>query len=161
MITFLLWLLVIVGFLLSFVSLIKPILPGIPILWLSFLVYHFGINKLELTTSFWVILVAFTIFIFAVDFLANHYFLKKYGSTKWGERVGCLSIIVGSFVIPPIGLILVPFISVYAVEKMQNKTTREALGVAFATVISFLTSSVAKAVLQLILIVIFILYLIF
>ncbi len=161
MITFLFWLLVLAGFFLSFVALIKPIVPGIPMLWISFLIYHFGINKAELTTSFWVILMIFTVFLFVVDILANNFFLKKYGGTKWGERVGCLSIIVGSFFFPPFGLIIVPFISVYAVEKLQNKTTHEALRVAFATVISFLTSSVAKGLLQLILILIFFIYILF
>lgn len=161
MTTFLLWLIVIAGFLLSFLALIKPIIPGIPILWISFLVYHFGINRSELTTSFWVILIVFTLFLFVVDIVANNYFLKKYGGTKWGERVGCLSIIVGSFVIPPFGLIIVPFISVYAVEKLQNKSSSDALKVAFATVLSFLASSVAKGVLQFILIIIFIGYLLF
>lgn len=161
MITLLLWLIVIAGFLMSFLALVKPILPGIPILWISFLVYHFGINRTELTTSFWVILVIFTVFLFVVDLLANNYFLKKYGGTKWGERVGCLSIIIGSFVFPPFGLIIVPFISVFAVEKLQNKSTSEAFNVAFATVLSFLASSVAKGVLQFILIIIFVGYLVF
>lgn len=161
MITFLLWLLIIAGFFLSFIALIKPIIPGIPLLWASFLVYHFGINEQTLTTSFWVILIVFTAFLFIVDILANNYFLKKFGSTKWGERVGCLAIIVGSFILPPFGLIIVPFISVYTVEKMQNKTTADALQVATATVISFLTSSLAKAILQLLLIILFFLYLLF
>lgn len=156
-----LWILVLTGFVLSFVSLIQPILPGIPLLWISFLIYHFGIDKSELTTSFWIILSIFTVFLLVVDFIANNFFLKKYGSTKWGERVGCLAIILGSFIIPPLGLIIVPFVSVYAVERYQNKSNKEALIIASATVVSFLTSSIAKGLLQMMLILIFFIYIIF
>lgn len=156
-----LWLLVIACFILSFVALIRPIIPGIPILWVGILIYHFGINQSELVTSFWVILVIFTAFIFIVDIAANKYFLGKYGSTKWGERIGMLAVIVGSFVIPPFGLIIVPFLAVFLTEKAQGKDMIQSGKVAWATVLSFLTSSLAKALLQVMVIVLFILYVVF
>ncbi len=153
---FILWLLVIACFVLSFVALVRPIIPGIPILWIGILIYHYGINQWQLTMLFWVILVIFTVFIFTVDLVANKYFLQKYGSTKWGERIGMLSVIVGSFVIPPFGLIIVPLIAVFLTEKAQGKDMVQAIKVAWATVLSFITSSLAKAILQVIIIFIFI-----
>ncbi|MBO9128115.1 DUF456 domain-containing protein [Bacillus sp. 165] len=152
------WILIITCFILAFVGLVYPVIPGVLVLWAGFLIYHFGINSEELTASFWVIQALFTIFLFVVDFLANSYFLKKYGSTKWGERVGVISILVGSFIIPPFGLLIVPFLSVLITELLQKKTAKEAVGVAFATVISFLSSSVAKAIIQVLMIIIFVLY---
>lgn len=155
-----LWILVIACFVFSFVALIRPIIPGMPILWLGFLIYHYGINHWKLTISFWVILVLFTVFIFVVDIVVNKYFLQKHGSTKWGERIGMLSVIIGSFIIPPFGLIIVPFLAVFLTEKVQGKDLIQAVKVAWATVLSFLSSSLAKAILQVIIIVIFMGYVI-
>jgi len=156
----LLWTLIIICFALAFIALIKPIIPGVPVLWVGFLIYHFGINREELGLLFWIIMAIFTAFIFIVDFIANHYFLKKYGSTKTGERVGCLAVIVGSFIFPPFGLIIVPFISVFVTEKVQGKTNKEALKSSWATVISFLSSSLAKAILQIIMVILFFIFVI-
>jgi len=155
LITVICWILILTCFVFSFIALIKPIIPGVPVLWIGFLIYYFGINKNPLSISFWLIMAIFTIFIFAADFFANYYFLKKYGSSKSGERVGCLSVIIGSFIFPPFGLIIVPFISVYLTEKVQGKSNIDALKAAWAIVLSFLSSSIAKAVLQLIMVLIF------
>ena len=154
----LLWVLVIACFVLAFVALVYPIIPGIPLLWVGFLLYQFGIDRSDLPLLFWVLQVLFTVFLFVADFLANSYFLKKYGSTKWGERVGMLSIIIGSFFFPPFGLLIIPFLFVFLTELLHKKEMKDAFLVAFATVISFLSSSVAKAIIQFIMVAIFLLY---
>lgn len=154
----LLWVLVIACFVLAFVALVYPIIPGIPLLWVGFLLYQFGIDRSDLPVLFWILQVLFTVFLFVADFLANSYFLKKYGSTKWGERVGMLSIIIGSFFFPPFGLLIIPFLFVFLTELLHKKEMKDAFLVAFATVISFLSSAVAKAIIQFIMIAVFLLY---
>jgi uncharacterized protein YqgC (DUF456 family) len=159
--TVLWWILIIACFILAFAGLIYPVIPGVLVLWAGFLIYQFGIDSHELTMSFWILQGLFTVFLFAADFIANSYFLKKYGSTKWGERVGMVSIIIGSFFIPPFGLLIIPFISVFVTELLHKKGAKDAFLVALATVIGFLSSSVAKAIIQIVMIVIFILYIIY
>ncbi|PFA24479.1 hypothetical protein CN373_03215 [Bacillus cereus] len=159
--TVLLTLCIIACFIVSFIAFIYPIIPGILGLWAGYLIYHFGINDGELTTSFWILQIIFTVIIFIADFIANGYFLKKYGSTKWSERVGMISIIVGSFFFPPFGLIIIPFLSVFVTEIMHKKTPKEAFMVGIATVVGFLSSTVAKAILQIIMIIIFGCYILF
>ncbi|AIK37564.1 DUF456 domain-containing protein [Bacillus pseudomycoides] len=159
--TVLLTLCIIACFIVSFIAFIYPIIPGILALWAGYLIYHFGINGGELTISFWILQIIFTIIIFVADFIANGYFLKKYGSTKWGERVGMVSIIIGSFFFPPFGLIIIPFLSVFVTEIMHKKTPQEAFMVGIATVVGFLSSTVAKAILQIIMIIIFVCYILF
>lgn len=159
--TVLLTLCIIACFIVSFIAFIYPIIPGILALWAGYFIYHFGINDGELTTSFWILQIIFTIIIFIADFIANGYFLKKYGSTKWSERVGMISIIVGSFFFPPFGLIIIPFLSVFVTEIMHKKTPQEAFMIGIATVVGFLSSTVAKAILQIIMIIIFVCYILF
>ncbi|MEI4802183.1 DUF456 domain-containing protein [Bacillus sp. NPDC077411] len=152
---------IIACFIISFIAFIYPVIPGILALWAGFFIYQFGINHLQLTTSFWIVQIIFTIIIFIADFITNSYFLKKYGSTKWSERIGMVSIIVGSFFFPPFGLIIIPFLSVFVTELMHKKAPQEAFMVGVATVIGFLSSTIAKAILQIIMIIIFVCYILF
>ncbi|WP_242224731.1 DUF456 family protein [Bacillus cereus group sp. BfR-BA-01380] len=152
---------IIACFIISFIAFIYPIIPGILALWTGFFIYQFGINELQLTKSFWIVQIIFTIIIFIADFITNSYFLKKYGSTKWSERVGMVSIIVGSFFFPPFGLIIIPFLSIFVTELMHKKAVKEAFMVGVATVIGFLSSTIAKAILQIIMIIIFVCYILF
>jgi len=95
------------------------------------------------------------------DFIANKLLLQQSGAVKWSERVSPLAIIVGAFIVPPLGLILVPFIAVLAMELLHRKSLQEAARLAGITVVSFLTSTLAKAVMQVGIIVVFILSVIF
>jgi len=160
-VNFLLTICIIACFIISFIAFIYPIIPGILALWAGFFIYQFGMNDLQLTKSFWIVQIIFTIIIFIADFITNSYFLKKYGSTKWSERIGIVSIIVGSFFFPPFGLIIIPFLSVFATELMHKKAVNEAFMVGVATVIGFLSSTIAKAILQTIMIIIFVCYILF
>lgn len=152
------WILILVCFIGSFIALVKPIIPGLPLLWVGYFIFHFLIDRSELGIWFWLIQVVFTLFIFGIDILSNRYFLKKQGSSKLSERIGMLSIIIGAFIFPPFGLLLVPFITVFFSEIYQNKTSKQAAKIAFATVISFLASTIAKLILQGIMIVLFLVW---
>ncbi|HDR3953699.1 TPA: DUF456 domain-containing protein, partial [Bacillus anthracis] len=76
-------------------------------------------------------------------------------------RVGMISIIAGSFFFPPFGLIIIPFLAVFITELMHKKAPKDAFLVVVATVVGFLSSTVAKAILQIIMIIIFVCYIIF
>ncbi|MEQ6390557.1 DUF456 domain-containing protein [Bacillaceae bacterium S4-13-58] len=150
------WILVIAAFLLSFVGIIFPLVPGTIMLWVGFLLYAFFIGTEALSTFFWISMVILTIVLFASDIVANSYFVKKYGGTKWGERAAAIGVIVGSFVIPPFGILIVPFITVFVVELIQKRTTTEAWKASLGSLMGFLGGSFAKVIIQLIMIIWFI-----
>ena len=102
-------------------------------------------------------LLILTLLLFLADYFANLHFVDKAGGSKWGMRVATIGLIVGSFVIPPIGVIIVPFALVLIVEMMQKKSFQESLKVAFATFMAFLSGTLAKVIIQLIMIVVFVL----
>ena len=118
--TVLLTICIIACFIVSFLAFIYPIIPGILAVWAGYLIYHFGINGGELTTSFG-LFKSFSLFSFSLLILLQMDISKKYGSSKWGERVGMISIIVGSFFFPPFGLIIIPFLSVFITELVHKK----------------------------------------
>ncbi len=155
------WGLTIVLFILSFVGIIYPIIPSIVAIWGGFLVYQFLINSDGLSLWFWVSMVVLSAVLIAADLIANSYFVKKYGGSKTSETVAAIATIVGSFILPPFGIILVPFIAVLVTEMIVHKDAIKATKVGFATVIGFLGGSIAKVLIQLLMIGWFVLAVIF
>ena len=146
---FIYWILIISLFVLSFVGFIFPIIPSVLVLWVGFLIYQFLVNPGKLSLFFWISMIILTVLMFFVDFIANSHFVKKSGGSKWGERVAVIATIVGSFIFPPFGLILVPFIAVFLIEISQKKTATESVKVAVGTIIGFMSSTIAKVFIQL------------
>jgi len=106
-------------------------------------------------------MIAFTIILLLADIIANSYFVKKYGGSKWGERGAAVAVIVGSFIIPPFGILVVPFAVVLLIEMMQKRTINEALRASFGSLIGFLSGTFAKVVLQFVMIVWFFIVVLF
>jgi uncharacterized protein YqgC (DUF456 family) len=156
-----LWIIIIACFIFSFVGLIYPIIPSVFVIWAGVILYHFGINSNELSWISLTMLVLLTILLFLADYLANLHFVDKAGGSKWGMRAATIGLIIGSFVIPPFGVIIVPFVLVLIAEMMQKKTFKVSIKVAVATLIAFLSGTFAKAIIQLIMIVVFVFDVIF
>ncbi|MFC4388115.1 DUF456 domain-containing protein [Gracilibacillus marinus] len=150
---FLWWTLIIVAFALSFVGIIFPIIPSVLVLWIGFLLYQFMLTSDNIGWVFWSAMIVLTIVLIVSDIIANSYFVKKYGGTKWGERIAAIGVIIGSFIIPPIGIIVVPFIAVFITELLQKKGADEALKAAFGSLLGFLGGTIAKIVIQIVMII--------
>ncbi len=149
----LIWVCVVVLFIASFIGLVVPIIPGVVVLWGGFLLYHFALNPEGLSNLFWIAMVFFTIILFVADFITNHYFVQRLGGTKasqWGAIVG---LIIGVFVYPPVGVIIVPFLFVFVIEMMQHKTAKDASLAAIGALAGFLSGAIAKGFIQVVMII--------
>ncbi|MEC3884634.1 DUF456 domain-containing protein [Halobacillus sp. HZG1] len=149
----LIWVIIIACFIASFASVIFPIIPAPLVLWIGFLAYAFFINGSGLSVFFWIGAVVLTILLIVSDIIANSYFVKKYGGSKWGERSAAIGVIIGSFVIPPFGIIVIPFVLVIVVELVQKRSSEEAFKAAIGSLFGFLSGTVAKIIIQAILII--------
>jgi len=147
------WAITIILFILSFVGIVYPIIPSVVAIWGGFLVYQFLINPSELSIWFWISMGLLSAVLIAADIIANSYFVKKYGGSKISETIAAIATIVGSFILPPFGIILVPFVAVLITEYILHKDMKKAAKVGFATVIGFLGGSVAKILIQVIMII--------
>ncbi|KHF38771.1 DUF456 domain-containing protein [Halalkalibacter okhensis] len=148
------WIAIIALFVLSFVGLIFPIIPSVLVLWGGFLLYVFMLGSLSVW--FWIGAGVLTLVILCADLIASQYFVKKYGGSKWGERMAAIGVIVGSFIYPPFGLIVVPFLLVFITEFASSQNGQHAFKVAVASLLAFLSSTFAKCMIQLILIIWFV-----
>jgi len=143
--TIVLWLLIIAAFMLAFVGLIKPIIPSVLVLWVGFLIYQFGFHNQHLSWVFYVSMALLTILILCADFLANKYFVNRFGGSKFGEYAALIGVVIGCFVFPPFGIIIIPFILVFIVELIQGYSFERAVKVSIGSIVAFLTSSIAQA----------------
>src|SRR5690625_3178030 len=103
------WLFVIILFTLIFIGLLFPIIPSFIAIWLGFIIYHFFINDMNLTLVFWLIMIVLTVILIISDFIASKYFVNTYGGSKKGEYAAMVGLIFGAFVLPRVGIIILPF----------------------------------------------------
>lgn len=161
MIDFIIWILIIALFVISFIGVIYPLIPSVIVIWIGFLLYHFVINSDKLGPLFWIIMAVFTVVLIGADIIANSYFVKKFGGSKWGERGAAVAVLVGSFIIPPFGILIVPFVTVFVIEMIQRRTVQEALRASIGSLIGFLGGTFAKVVIQFVMIIWFFIVLLF
>lgn len=150
------WILVIACFIISFVGLVYPIIPGVLFLVGGFLLYGLFFSFAELSWWFWVIELLFVVLLFGADTLANAFGIKKFGGSNagmWGSTIGLL---IGPFVIPMAGILLGPFLGAVIAELIVEKRTfSEAVKSGIGSLVGFLTSTIAKAVIQIVMIIVF------
>lgn len=147
-----LWIVIIGLFILSFVGLISPVVPSVLAVWVGFLIYHFFINSAVLTWVFWVSMGVLTVFLLLADLLAGSIAVNKFGGSKIGETTATIAIIAGTFIFPPFGILIFPFIAVLIVEFWIQDTFAHALRAAVGTLIGFLSGRIAEGIIQLIMI---------
>lgn len=155
------WIVIVLLFLLSFIGIIFPLIPSSLAIWAGFLLYHFLLDNMQLTAAFFISMAVLTLLIIAADILANRYFVKKFGGSKSGEYAGAAGVIAGSFIMPPLGIILVPFITVFIAEFIQHGAVRPAFRASIGSIIGFLGGTLAKVFIQLVMITWFFIVIIF
>ncbi len=149
------WIVIALCFGVSFIGLVVPVLPAVGLVWLGVAIYHLLVDPLALTWTTWGTMLFFTGVILITDQLANAYLVKRYGGTKWSMLASIVGVFVGLIFFPPFGIIVAPFLFVFGAEVLQNRTPEASMKVAFATLIAFLGSAFAKAMMQLIMIGVF------
>jgi uncharacterized protein YqgC (DUF456 family) len=152
----LLWILIVGLFGLSIAGIFFPILPDTVLLWAGFLVYHFFVAAPGegLSPSFWWGMAGLSILLYGTDLLANMYFVKKAGGSKWSSLAALAGVLLGIFVFPPFGMLILPFLFVLAVELFfQKQSMEKAVKVALGSLVAFLSSAVVKVLIQIIMIV--------
>ncbi|GIO06021.1 DUF456 domain-containing protein [Brevibacillus reuszeri] len=146
-----LWIIVIALFVLSIAGIFLPVLPDTILLWGGFLLYHFFIADpgAGLPASFWWGMAVLSVLLYGADLLTNMFFVKKYGGSKWSSMAAVIGIILGIFLFPPFGMLIMPFVLVVLVELLiQKQSLEKAIRAGFGSLIGFLGSAVVKVVLQ-------------
>jgi len=151
-----LWILIVSLFGLSIAGIFLPVIPDTILLWGGFLLYHFFLAEpgAGLPPSFWWGMAVLSILLYGAELLTNVYFVKKYGGSKWSSLAAVAGIILGIFVFPPFGMLILPFLFVVLVETLvQQQPLEKAVKAGFGSLVAFLGSAVMKVVLQVVMII--------
>jgi len=152
------WILVIVLFALGMAGAVFPVLPGVLAVYAAFFVYGFMVSFEEFGLWFWAIQTTIVVVIFVADYAIGAWGVKRFGGTRASVIGSTIGIILGPFVIPVAGLLLGPFLGAMLGELIAGKDMRSAVRAGLGAVVGFFSSTAAKIVLQLIMIVLFLIW---
>jgi uncharacterized protein YqgC (DUF456 family) len=144
--------LIIIGSLLIVTALagsILPVLPGPPLGYLALLLLQFT-DKKPFSLTFLIAFAVVVLIITLLDYLIPIWGTKKFGGSKsgtWGATVG---LIAGIFLLPPVGVILGPFLGAYIGELISGRSNEEALRSGLGSFLGFLTGTLMKLMLTLV-----------
>jgi hypothetical protein len=140
--------LVIVGFLLMVVGVLGCILPVIPGPPLS----YGGLILLELTdfadfsTTFLVVFALIAIAVTILDYFVPIWGTKRYGGTKYGSWGATVGVVLGIFLFPPLGIIILPFVGAVVGESIKGSDFNASLRAGFGSFVGFLMGTGIKLI---------------
>ena len=126
-----------------------PVLPGPPLSYFSLVLLQFTSFQ-PFTVRFLVIWAIVTAAIVLLDYVVPAYGTKVFGGTKKGQWGAVVGVFVGLFFLPPIGIIIGPFLGALVGEMLAGKPTGEAFKPAFGSFLGFLAGTFMKLALALI-----------
>lgn len=145
-------LIIIIGIILllaGIVGCIIPALPGPVLAYLSLVVLQFTPDP-PFTLNFLIIWALVISLITLLDYVIPIYGTKKFGGSKSGVNGSIIGAIIGFLFLPPLGLILGPFIGALVGELLAGKNSHLALKAAIGSFIGFLAGIFMKIIVVLI-----------
>ena len=138
------WILIGTLFVLAYIGIVVPLIPDIPFMLGGFLLYQFFLSKGGLGTGFWITVIALTVFLVVIDYVATGIAVKKSGGSTLSILVAMLGILIVPLIIGPLGIVVGPFLAVFVFELVKRGTLIEALKVAGSTFMGLLGSIIVK-----------------
>jgi len=138
---------------------IYPSLPGVVAIYAAFFVYGWFFSFEPFGWVFWTIQTIILVALFIADYAVSAWGVKKYGGSKASVIGSTIGLILGPFVIPAFGLIIGPFVGAVIGELIIGTSLERSLKIGFGSLVGLLSSVFVKIVLQLIMIVLFVVWL--
>ena len=143
----------------SLVGVLIPILPGIPLMFVTVLVYSFLDRFAHITTSNVVILLILMVVSLVVDYSSGLLGAKMAGASKKAILGGLIGTLIGLFFFPPLGAVWGLFVGVLMAELLQGgKNLRNAVKAATGTLLGSLAGIIANLAIGIVFVVLFSIY---
>lgn len=128
---------------------ILPFIPGPPLSYIALLVLLIADDQ-AFTSRFLIIWLLVTLAVTLLDYYVPVWGTKKFGGSRKGVWGATLGLVVGLFFFPPFGMIAGPFLGAFIGELIEGKDTNSALRSGFGSFIGFITGTVMKLAVSLI-----------
>ncbi len=123
---------------------ILPMLPGIPLIYLGFIIYGLLTGWTDFAAGYMVLWGIVTILMVLLDYYAGAIGARRYGASAAGVWGSILGGIVGIIFLGFLGIILGPFIGAIAGEILSGKSHQHAFRAGWGTFIGFVAGSLFK-----------------
>ena len=152
------WTLIILLIVVGLIGTVVPLLPGTTLILAGAVVHKLVFPEGPHAVTWWVIaaLVALMIVSYAIDFISGAVGAKYFGATRWGAVGGLIGAIVGIFFGLP-GIFIGPLVGVLAGEIIGGKQLIAAGKSTWGTLLGTTAGMIAKLVIALVMIGIFVL----
>ena len=130
-----------------------PILPGPPLSYLGLIAIHFT-SKIDFSSKFLIAWGIIVTLVSILDYVIPIWGTKFFGGSKYGVWGSMAGLLAGLF-IPPIGIIIGPFIGAVAGEMLAGNK-QNAFKAGFGSFIGFIAGTVVKMLVSLIMLYYFI-----
>lgn len=126
-----------------------PILPGPPVSFAGILLLHFS-SYAQYEPRFLILFGALTAIVAVLDYVIPVWGTKKFGGSKYGTWGAAIGVVIGLF-FGPLGIIAGPFFGAVIGEIIYGRKSNEAFRAGFGSFIGFVTGTLMKMVLSIIL----------
>ena len=116
---------------------VLPVIPGPPLSFAGLLLLHFS-KYAQFSCKFLLLFGSVAVVVTVLDYVVPLWGTKKFGGSKagiWGATVG---LVIGIFILPPIGIIIGPFAGAVTGEIITGKKSAEAFRAGFGSLMGFL-----------------------
>ena len=132
------------------VGCVLPAIPGAPLSYVGVLLLHFT-SKVEYSIEFLIMWGIVVVVVQLLDYYIPIWGTKKLGGGKKGAWGCTIGVVAGLFIYPPWGIIFCPFLGAVIGELIDNKETKVAIQAGLCAFIGFLTGTLLKLVVAIIL----------
>ncbi|MEW5954277.1 MAG: DUF456 family protein [Bacillota bacterium] len=139
-------------FVAGLVGSILPILPGAPLVWLGMLIYGFFVDFQGLSTAFYIWQGLAVALVFAIDYVAGAWGVRRYGGSRNAIIGSLIGAMLGLFMFGPAGIIFGPFVGAVAGELISGKDFDRALRAGIGTLLGFISGTVLKVIVKVLMI---------
>ncbi len=141
--------LAILAFLFALIGIAGCIVPALPGVILSYagLVCAYFCSYSQISTAALLIWLAITLFVSVADYFLPAYMTRRFGGSRAGAIGATIGTVVGFFFIPPLGILLGPFVGAVIGELCHNREDiSKAFLVGFGSFLSFIVGTGLKLI---------------
>lgn len=135
--------------LIGFFGCFLPALPGPPVAYFSLILLQFRSDP-PFTTTFLIIMASVVVLIAVADHFVPIIGARKWGGTQAGMTGAFIGIVLGIFMWPPFGFIILPFVGAMVGELLNGNTSANAFKAAFGTIVGLIFGTLLKLTLTVI-----------
>lgn len=152
------WVIIAALFAVGMAGAVYPVLPGALAIYAAFFVYGFMIGFGPFGFWFWLIQTTIVAVVTAADYWIGAWGVRTYGGSRASVVGSTVGVLLGPFVIPVVGLIAGPFIGAVIGELLAGRNWQDALRSGWGALVGLFSSTLAKLALQLLMIVLFLVW---